>query len=95
MSERRNMGEGRTIDFTVLMAGAYPFRRGKRINVRKEGDLFFVSSDGQDFGLVKEVQEADVRMPDTFDGIVTESRYEQHILKARALLDRSHSFQAL
>ena len=89
------MGEGQTIDFTVLMAGAYPFRRGKRISIRKEGDLFLASSDGQDFGLVKEMQEADIRMPDAFDGIVAESRCEQRILKARALLDKNHSFQSL
>lgn len=89
------MGERQTIDFTVLMAGAYPFRRGKRISIRKEGDLFFASSDGQDFGLVKEIQEVGSRMPEAFEGIVIENRCGQRILRARARLDGGHSFRSL
>lgn len=90
------MGEGRTIDCTVLMAGAYPFRKGKKISIRKEGDLYYASSEGKDFGLVKELHGADqIRMPEKFDGIVTENSCEQHILKARVLLRNNHSFPSL
>ena len=78
------MGNKKTINCTVLMAGAYPFQKGKRITVQKKDDLFYVSSEGVDFGLVKEIYGAEKDqmpdIPDVFDGIVVENCCEQHLL---------------
>ena len=90
------MGEGQAINCTVLMAGAYLFRKGKRISIRKEGDLFYASSEGKDFGLVKEIHGADeIPIPEAFEGIVTENQCEQRLLKARVKLHKNHSFPSL
>lgn len=78
------MGKRKTINCTVLMAGAYPFQKGKRISVQKKGNLFYASSEGVDFGLMKEIcgEEEDQvpSLPEVFDGIVVENCCEQHLL---------------
>ena len=78
------MGKRKTINCTVLMAGAYPFQKGKKISVRKRGDLYYASSEGVDFGLIKEIcggeEDQMPSLPEVFDGIVVESCCEQHLL---------------
>lgn len=73
-----------TINCTVLMAGAYPFRTGKKIHVRKEGQLYFASSEGKDFGLLKEIEERntgqDICLPENFDGIVVKNECDRRLL---------------
>lgn len=87
------------MDCTVLMAGAYPLRKGKKIDIQKKGDLYYASSEGVDFGLIKEiggeVEGKLLRLPDRFDGIVTENYCEQHLLKICVPLAQIHSFQSL
>lgn len=78
------MKKRKTINCTVLMAGAYPIQKGKKISVQKRGDLFFASSEGVDFGLIKDVCEEEeeqiLSLPEVFDGIVVENCCEQHLL---------------
>lgn len=78
------MEKRKTINCTVLMAGAYPFQKGKKISVQKRGDLFYASSEGVDFGLIKEIcgeeEEQVSNLPEAFDGIVVENCCEQHLL---------------
>ena len=92
------MGKRKTMDCTVLMAGAYPLKKGKKINIRREGDLYYASSEGVDFGLMKEIKEKDglpPDLPDKFDGIVTENHPERHLLQICVPLPKIHSFRSL
>lgn len=93
------MGKRKAMDCTVLMAGAYPFKKGKKIDIQKKGDLYYASSEGVDFGLIKEVgggaESNAPELPDRFDGIVTENHCEQHLLKIRVPQNQIHSFRSL
>lgn len=93
------MGKRKTMECTVLMAGAYPFKKGKKIGIQKKGDLYYASSEGVDFGLIKEIGggagNKALELPDRFDGIVTENHCEQHLLKIRVPLPQIHSFRSL
>lgn len=46
--------EKRTVDFTVVMSGPHQIPVGKKVHIHKENGLYYASSDGKDFGLVKE-----------------------------------------
>lgn len=85
-----------TIDCTVLMAGPYPFPAGKKIDVRKEGQFYFASSEGQDFGLVKDITEGrenqGFSLPETFHGIVVENDCDRRLLKLRVPIGQPHGF---
>lgn len=93
------MGKKKIINCTVLMAGAYPFKKGKKIDIQKRGDLYYASSEGVDFGLIKEIGEDEggktLPLPDEFAGIVTENLCEQHLLNIRIKLPKIHSAQSL
>lgn len=84
------------IDCTVLMAGPYPFPAGKKIDVRKEGQFYFASSGGQDFGLVKDITEGrenqGFSLPETFHGIVIENDSGRRLLKLRVPVGQLHGF---
>lgn len=93
------MKRRKTMDCTVLMAGAYPFKKGKKIDIQKKGDLYYASSGGMDFGLIKEMgdneEEKTLLLPDRFNGIVMENRCEEHLLKIRILLPQIRFAQSL
>lgn len=86
------------MDCTVLMAGAYPFKKGKKIDIERKGDLYFASSDGVDFGLIKEIGELEegkpLFLPERFNGIVMENRCEEHILNIRIPLSKICAVQS-
>lgn len=87
-----------TMDCTVLMAGAYPFKRGKKIDIQKKGDLYYASSGGMDFGLIKEigdVEEKALLLPERFHGVVMENHCEEHLLKICIPIPQIRFAQAL
>ncbi len=91
-----------TVDFTVLMTGPHQIPIGKRIHIHKEGDLYYAASDGKDFGLVKESNNATTvqihHLAGEFDGVVTENDSTGWLLKVRVPLRKRrhfHSFRSL
>ena len=90
------MKKVQTIDCTVLMAGSYPFPVGKKIDVRKEGQFYFASSGGQDFGLVRDMAEGGeaqgLALPDAFHGIVIENDICRRLLKLRVPAGQAQGF---
>lgn len=92
------MGRRKTMECTVLMAGAYPFKKGKKIDIQRRGELYYASSEGVEFGLVKEIgieERKTFFLPDKFDGIVTENRCEQHLLIIHIPLPQIHFDRSL
>lgn len=90
--KRSDMNKEKQIELTVIMAGKYEFSPGKKLDIRKSGEFYYVASNGKDFGLVKEVSEEGVedisRLPERFSGVVTENMPNEHLLKVRAKLKK-------
>ncbi len=84
------MNKEKQIELTVIMAGKYEFSPGKKLDIRKSGEFYYVASNGRDFGLVKEVSEEGIeegcRLPERFSGIVTENVPNERLLKVRVKL---------
>lgn len=92
--------EKRTVDFTVVMSGPHQIPVGKKVHIHKENGLYYASSEGKDFGLVKESADAkQVQMlENAFDGIVMENDSAGWRMVVRVPLKNrkhSHSFQSL
>lgn len=92
----------KTVDFTVVMSGPHQIPVGKKIHIHKENGLYYASSDGKDFGLVKESTNGTQRqvqmLENAFDGIVMENDSAGWRMVVRVLLKNrkhSHSFQSL
>lgn len=51
------MDKEKQIELTVIMAGKYEFSPGKKLDIRKSGEFYYVASNGKDFGLVKDISE--------------------------------------
>lgn len=85
-----NKEKEKQIELTVIMAGKYDFFPGKKLDIRKSGEFYYVASNGRDFGLVKEISEEGMedigRLPERFSGIVIESVPNECLLKVRAKL---------
>lgn len=91
-----------TVDFTIIMTGPHQIPVGKKIHIHKEGELYYASSEGKDFGLVKESTNGTPGQVDMlegeFDGIVTENDRTRWQMTVRVPLQNrkhSHSFQSL
>lgn len=84
------MNKEKQIELTVIMAGKYEFSPGKKLDIRKSGEFYYVASSGRDFGLVKEISKEGVedigKLPERFSGIVIESMPNECLLKVRANL---------
>lgn len=90
--KRSDMNKEKQIELTVIMAGQYEFSPGKKLDIRKSGEFYYVASNGKDFGLVKEVSEEGVegidRLPERFSGVVTDNMPNECLLKVRAKLKK-------
>lgn len=91
-----------TVDFTIIMTGPHQIPVGKKIHIHKEGELYYASSEGKDFGLVKESTNGTPGQVDMltgeFDGIVTENDRTRWQVTVRVPLQNgkhSHSFRSL
>lgn len=86
------MDKEKQIELTVIMAGKYEFSPGKKLDIRKSGEFYYVASNGKDFGLVKDISEEcaeDIsRLPKRFSGVVTENMANECPLKVRAKLKK-------
>lgn len=73
------------MELTVLMAGQYEFCPGKKIEIYKKNGLYYVASNGHDFGLVKEITEGTLpqmdKFPKRFHALVIDSIPKDMILK--------------
>lgn len=92
----------KTMDFIVIMSGPHEIPVGKKVHIRRDDGLFYVSSEGQEFGLLKESVDGTLEqvsmLAEKFEGIVVDNSSEDWQIKIRVPLKAKkhlHSSQSL